>query len=123
MLGAVPKRRVPELLAASDVCLHVLRNDPIFHAAQPTKVLEYFSARRPFITTVEGIPHALAEASGGSFAPTAERLAAEAVRWAGLRPEERAARGEQAFRYGMSRFGLEQNVDRLERLLESLASI
>jgi len=122
MLGAVPKRQVPELLAASDVCLHVLRDDPIFHAAQPTKVLEYFSAHRPFITTVDGLPRALAEASGGSFAPTAERLAAEAVRWVGLQPEERAALGEHAFRYGISRFGLAQNVGRLEQLLDSLAA-
>ena len=122
MLGAVPKRQVPELLAASDVCLHVLRDDPIFHAAQPTKVLEYFSAHRPFITTVGGIPHALAESSGGSCAPTAERLAAEAERWAALQPDERAALGEKAFRYGISRFGLGQNVDQLERLLESLVS-
>jgi glycosyltransferase involved in cell wall biosynthesis len=120
MLGAVPKSQVPELLAASDVCLHVLRPDPIFEGAQPTKVLEYFGAHRPFITTVDGVPRALAEASGGSFAPTAEALAAESKRWAGLSAVERAPLNEQAFRYGMSRFGLEASVDRLERLLVSL---
>ena len=120
MLGAVPKSRVPEFLAASDVCLHVLRPDPIFQGAQPTKVLEYFGAHRTFITTVDGVPRALAEASGGSFAPTAEALAAETTRWADLPTDERARLNERAFTYGLSRFGIEASVDRLERLLVSL---
>jgi glycosyltransferase involved in cell wall biosynthesis len=120
LLGAVPKGDVPELLAASDVCLHVLRDDPIFRAAQPTKMLEYFGAHRPFITTVDGLPRRHAEASGGAYAPTAETLAAEVRRWAALTADERAAKGEQAFAYGASRFALSTTVDRLERLLMSI---
>lgn len=122
MLGVVPRRRVAELLAAADVCLHVLRSDPIFRAAQPTKVLEYFGAHRPFITTVDGLPRALAEASGGAFAPSAERLAEEVRRWAALTPDERACRGEQGFRYGRERFGFDATVDRLEQILRRVAA-
>jgi glycosyltransferase involved in cell wall biosynthesis len=121
MLPAVPKAAVADYLAASDVCLHVLRDDPIFHGSQPTKVLEYFGAHRPFITTVDGLPRALAEASGGSFAPTAALLAGEAERWAALTHEERVERGEQGFQYGSSRFGLEARIDELSDLLERVA--
>jgi hypothetical protein len=35
---------------------------------------------------------------------------------------ERQARGEQGFRYGSERFGLDASVDRLERLLGELSA-
>ena len=120
MLPAVPKERVEDYLAASDVCLHLLRPDPVFAAALPTKVLEYFSAHRAFITTVPGLPQQLAVESGGGFAPSAVSLAAELERWARLPPEERRAKGELSFAYGHERFGLASTVDHLERVLRSV---
>ncbi len=114
---AVPKGDVPAILAAGDVCLHLLRPDAIFATALPSKVLEYFGARRAFITTVPGLPERLALESGGGFACTAEALADELRRWAGMTPAERRARGERAFEYGLASFGLEATVDRLEWIL------
>jgi glycosyltransferase involved in cell wall biosynthesis len=117
-LGPVPKARVPELLAAADVCLHLLRPDPVFATAQPTKVLEYFGARRPFVTTVPGLPTHLAEESGGGAATTAAELAHELRRWEEMTAAERAERGEAAFAYGSARFGLAASTDALEAVLE-----
>ena len=117
MLGPVPKDRVLEILAASDVALHMLRPDPLFASALPTKVLEYFGAHRAFITTVPGLPERLALESGGGFAPDVDGLAREIVRWSAMSPAERSERGDQAFAYGNERFGLEATVDRLEELL------
>jgi hypothetical protein len=117
LLGAISIDRVPDLLAASDVCLHVLRRDPVFEAALPTKVLEYFGARRPFITTVPGLPEQLARESGGGFAADVETLAAELTRWTHMTADERRRRGEKSFRYGVAKFGLEAAVDELEAAL------
>jgi glycosyltransferase involved in cell wall biosynthesis len=117
LLGVVPKREVNELLSAADVCLHLLRPHDVFSVAQPTKMLEYFGAHRPVITTVPGLPEELARSSGGGFAPTVDALASELQRWATMAPAERLARGEDSFRFGRERFGLDQSVDRLERLL------
>jgi glycosyltransferase involved in cell wall biosynthesis len=117
-LGPVPKARVPELLAAADVCLHLLRPDPVFATAQPTKVLEYFGARRPYITTVPGLPTQLAEESGGGVATSAPELAAELRRWEEMTPAARAERGEAAYAYGSGRFGLAAGADALEAVLE-----
>ena len=123
LLGAVPKAEVNGLLAAADVCLHLLRRDPVFATALPSKVLEYFGAHRPFVTTVPGLPQQLARESGGGFAPTAEELAAEIQRWTRMTSAEREAKGEEALRYGLERFGLQANVDKLEAaLLRAIAS-
>ncbi len=117
ILPPVAKERVPDLLAASDVCLHLLRPDPLFEGALPSKVLEYLGAHRPFITTVPGVPERLATESGGGFAPSLERLTAELRRWAAMDPGERRQRGEGAFQYGIEHYSLSVNVDRLEAAL------
>ena len=122
-LGPVPPARVAEVLAAGDVCLHTLRNDPVFHAALPNKVLDYLGAHRPFVTTVEGLPRRVAEESGGGFALPGPSLTAELRRWVRMAPEERAARGEQGFAYGSERFRLSNVVDELEALLRRTARV
>jgi colanic acid biosynthesis glycosyl transferase WcaI len=117
LLGAVPKERVGELLAAADVCLHLLRNERVFETALPTKVLEYWGSHRAFITTVAGLPKELATASGGAFAADVDELAEQLRRWALAPAAERAERGEQAFRYGIEHYGPGASVDRLEAVL------
>ncbi len=117
LLDPVPKDRVKEILAAADVVLHLLRNEPVFRSALPNKVLDAFGAHRPLITTVDGLPRELALASGGGYAPTTEELQRELRRWAAMSPEERAERGETSFEYGQERFGLGPSVDKLEEIL------
>lgn len=115
--GAIAKEDVPDVLAAADVCLHVLRPHPVFEAALPSKVLEYLGAHRPFITTVPGVPERIATESGGGFAPSLQTLVAELRRWAAMPAEERLRRGEHAFERGMRDFGMAATVDRLEAVL------
>ena len=117
LVGAVARHAVHDWLAASDVCLHLLRPDPVFEGALPSKVLEYFGAHRPFVTTVGGLPRRLALASGGGAAEDAATLAAELSRWAALDPADRVRAGEQSFELGRARFGLDSVADRLEELL------
>lgn len=122
ILPAARPARVAELLAASDVGLHVLKPSALFDAALPNKLLDYLSAHRPFITTTPGLPERLARESGGGFADSAEALAAELERWSRLPHEELFRRGEAGFRYGIERFGFEANLDRLELLLTDCAT-
>jgi glycosyltransferase involved in cell wall biosynthesis len=119
ILDPVPKDEVFDLLAASDVCLHLLRPDPVFATALPSKMLDYFSAHRPFITTAGGLPATLAAESGGEHASDAGALADAIVRWTRVSGEERARAGERSYTYGAARFGITETVDRLERLLRA----
>jgi colanic acid biosynthesis glycosyl transferase WcaI len=121
-LDPVPKNGVFDLLAASDVCLHLLRPDPVFETALPSKVLDYFSAHRPFITTAPGLPAKLASESGGSYAANADELTAAIEHWVNRTPVEWAQACEQSYAYGAARFGIAENVDRLERLLYTTMS-
>lgn len=120
LLPPVARDQVDGLLAAADVGLHLLRPDPVFESALPTKVLEYLGAELPFITTVSGLPGRIAAESGGSVATSAAELAAEIGRWSALPGVQRRRAGERALRYGLDRFGLETSVSHLEELLDEL---
>jgi glycosyltransferase involved in cell wall biosynthesis len=120
LLPAVSRDGAEDLLAAADVGLHLLRPDPVFGSALPTKVLDYLGARLPFVTTVPGLPTEVALASGGAAVSSAPELARELEWWAQAGTETRRARGEQALRYGLERFGLTAGADRLEATLEEV---
>jgi len=117
LLPPVDQEGVGDLLAAADVGLHLLRPDPVFGSALPTKALEYLGAGLPFVTTVPGLPSEVAVASGGAAVSSATELAGEFVSWSGATSDERGRRGQQALRYGLDNFGLKANVSRLEELL------
>jgi len=120
LLPPVSQEEVRDLLAAGDVGLHLLRPDPVFASALPTKALEYLGAALPFVTTVPGLPSEVAVAAGGAAVTSPAELATELAAWTQMGPEQRRARGEQALRYGLERFGLDQSVGRFEALLEEI---
>jgi glycosyltransferase involved in cell wall biosynthesis len=54
MLDQQPKERMPEIIAASDVCLvHLKRND-LFKTVIPSKIFEAMAMERPILLGVEG---------------------------------------------------------------------
>lgn len=120
LLPPVDQDEAGDLLAAADVGLHLLRPDPIFASALPSKALEYLGSSLPFVTTVPGLPSEVAVASGGAAVASAAELGAELAHWAKASPAERRERGQQALRYGLDHFGLEPSVERFEDLLEEV---
>jgi glycosyltransferase involved in cell wall biosynthesis len=122
LLPPVDQTGVSDLLAAADVGLHLLRPDPVFASALPTKALEYLGAGLPFVTTVPGLPSEVALAGGGAAVASVTELGRELARWAGMPLAERQSRGQRALRYGLDNFGLERNVDQFEALLEQIAA-
>jgi glycosyltransferase involved in cell wall biosynthesis len=122
LLPPVSQDEVADLLAAADVGLHLLRPDPVFSSALPTKALEYLGAALPFVTTVPGLPSEVAVAAGGAAVSSAAGLARELAQWTEMGPEQWQARGEEALRYGLERFGLERSVASFEMLLEEVCA-
>jgi glycosyltransferase involved in cell wall biosynthesis len=65
--GAQPKSRVPELLAASDACVALLKNIPMFRTTYPNKVFDYMAAGRPTILAIDGVIRNVIEAARGGI--------------------------------------------------------
>ncbi len=79
--GPCPKSDVPEVLAASDACVAILQDLPMFRTTYPNKVFDYMAAGRPTILAIDGVIRQVVEAAnGGIFVPPGDAKAlAEAV--------------------------------------------
>jgi colanic acid biosynthesis glycosyl transferase WcaI len=64
------REKVSEVIAATDVCLVVLRDKPLFRTVIPSKIFEFMGAARPMLTTVDGESRRIIEDAGaGVFSP------------------------------------------------------
>ena len=80
--GTVPKDMMPQVLAAADVGLAVLKNIKMFGTTYPNKVFDYMASGRPTILVIDGvIREVIQNADGGIFVPPGDAIAlAQAVR-------------------------------------------
>jgi glycosyltransferase involved in cell wall biosynthesis len=65
--GRKPKGEMAAYLAASDVCLVLLRKSELFTTVIPSKIFEAAGARRPIIIGVDGEARRLVEAAGAGL--------------------------------------------------------
>jgi glycosyltransferase involved in cell wall biosynthesis len=80
-LGAQPKSRIPAILSASDVCVAILLDIPMFRTTYPNKVFDYMAAGKPTLLCIDGvIRKVVAECDGGVFcAPGNDEALAAAI--------------------------------------------
>jgi glycosyltransferase involved in cell wall biosynthesis len=76
------REKIPAYIAASDVCLVLLKKSDVFETVIPTKMLEFMSCGRPVILGVKGQAREILEQSGGGLYVEPENSAAlcEAIR-------------------------------------------
>jgi len=123
LLGPRPQERIPDYLAAFDVCLSPFRAGDVRRAVNPLKVYEYLAAGRPVVSTplesLAGEPVAkgirFAEGPAAFTAAIRGALAAEAAEGTGDRARER--------RDAVRAYTWEALAARVERLLEQAASV
>jgi lipopolysaccharide/colanic/teichoic acid biosynthesis glycosyltransferase len=60
-----PKDGIPDVLAASDVCVAVLKPIPMFDTTYPNKVFDYMAASKPTLLAIDGQIRQVIEAAGG----------------------------------------------------------
>ena len=93
--GQVPREAIPDVLAASDAALVLLRPDPLFETVLPSKMFEAMAAACPVILGVRGESRALLEESGGGIGiePGSGIALAGAVQVLAADPERRRRMG------------------------------
>jgi len=99
--GRQPKQRIPEYLAASDVCLVHLRKQALFETVMPSKIFEAAGMARPIINGVAGFAAAFIEKAGAGInidPENAEQLVA-ALRRLQADPPTRSAFGNSGRRH------------------------
>lgn len=121
-LDSLPKPEVPELVAACDAYVVVLRDLPIFRGARPSKLFEPMSAGKPVVLSVAGEAEILInEAEAGlTVAPEDPAALAGAVERLMRDPALCRRLGENGRRYVVEHLDRERIVDRFELLAREI---
>jgi glycosyltransferase involved in cell wall biosynthesis len=115
--GTCPKKEMPLVVAAADVCLAILQNLPMFRTTYPNKVFDYMAAARPTVLAIDGVVREVIEASGGGVfvQPGNDEQLADTIRALSGDPRRLREMGENARAY------LVKHLDRRDRLAETVA--
>lgn len=114
--GVCPKKEMPSVVAAADVCLAILQRNSMFRTPYPNKVFDYMAAGRPTVLAIDGVIREVIESSnGGVFVPPGnDELLAKAVLDLSRNPARVRQMGENARAY------LVKNLDRQDKMQDTL---
>lgn len=121
-LPPMPKAGIPELFAAADCGLAVLKAIPLFATTFPNKVFDYMAAAKPVVLAIDGpIRQVVEEAEAGIAVPPgdAQAMAAAVARLAD-HPElcrRMGQRGRECVKAGYER---SQQAERMEAVFAEL---
>src|SRR5512138_1116419 len=114
--GICPKKEMPVVIAAADLCLAILQNIEMFRTTYPNKVFDYMASARPTVLVIDGVVRQVIEASGGGvfIEPGNDELLAKTILALSKDPARVKQMGENARAY------LVKNLDRRDKLAETL---
>jgi glycosyltransferase involved in cell wall biosynthesis len=120
--GSLPKSEMPQIMGASDACVAILQDIPMFRTTYPNKVFDYMAAGRPTILAIDGVIRQVIDASrGGVFVPPGNHLAlAEAVSSLTRDPSKAKGMGAGAREYVSKHFNRQDQAKAFLDLVESL---
>ena len=123
-LGQIQRAEIPHVYGASDVCVAILRDDPLFRTVVPTKLYEYMAAGRGILCNVPGEASELVEQAGAglAIAPGDGAALADAVADLAAAPQRLVAFGEAGRRYAATEASWDRRaadyLDVLERVVD-----
>lgn len=120
---AVPKSRVPEILAAADAGLMSLFRSPLIHIYFENKFIDYMGSRLPILASMEGVQADLIRKAGaGVVVPTFDSEAlARAIADAADHPERSREMGAAGYRFIREKLDQGLILNRYADVLEALA--
>lgn len=122
--GARPKTDMPGFLSASDVCVAILQNIPMFKTTYPNKVFDYMAACKPTLLSIDGVIRKVVEAAdGGVFIPPGNANAlSKAITELAEHPHRASEMGQSARRYVSAHFDRRQQAYKFIDLLRNVAN-
>jgi glycosyltransferase involved in cell wall biosynthesis len=117
-----PRATIPSFIAASDVCVVMLKKTDLFKTVIPTKMLEFMSCARPVILGVEGQARKiLAEARAGiAIEPESVASLAQAVVDLAGDPSGRRVMGDNGRKYILEHCSRDRSASDYITVLESM---
>ncbi len=122
--GVCPKKEMPGVLAASDVCLAILQDIPMFRTTYPNKVFDYMAAGRATVLVIDGVIRSVIEESGGGIfvQPGNDEMLAKTILEMANDPQRIKKMGASAREYLVKNLDRRDKLDETLKLLQSLTA-
>ncbi|MGD0807173.1 MAG: glycosyltransferase family 4 protein [Anaerolineales bacterium] len=119
-LPPVPKQGMPEVLAAADCGIAILKPIPLYGTTYPNKVFDYMAAGRPVVLAIDGVIRKVVEEAGAGLAvpPGDPRALAEAVRALADDPARAQEMGRRGRACVERDFNRREQADQMEKSIE-----
>lgn len=119
-----PRKRMPEILSAADVGVHMFPDDPLWSYVLGNKPFDYFGSGIPMVFAGTGDTAELVEQTGGGFVipPEDDGKLAETLAHMAGHPEEAVAMGERARKYVTQHYNRRELLRKFEATLMKLLS-
>jgi lipopolysaccharide/colanic/teichoic acid biosynthesis glycosyltransferase len=120
--GTLSKNEVAELMAASDACIAILKDIPMFRTTYPNKVFDYMAAGRPTVLAIDGVIRDVIEDSGAGIcvSPGDDKALAEAISRLAADPQQARLLGLRGREYVIKHFNRSEQADEFVMLVEHL---
>ncbi|HVI10007.1 MAG TPA: glycosyltransferase family 4 protein [Candidatus Binatia bacterium] len=117
-----PREQIPGYIAASDVCLVLLKKAELFKTVIPTKMLEFMSCARPVVLGVEGQARTLLQEANAGTAIEPESIdgLCGAICDLAANPELRRQLGRNGRDYIVRRLSRAKSAEKYIEVLEAL---
>jgi len=120
----IPKKFMSQALAASDVCIAILKPIPLYGTVYPNKVFDYMAAGRPVVLAIDGvIRKVIEESEGGIFVAPGNAVAlADTIKQLSSDPDLCIKMGSQGRKYIEKHFDRQLLANKLTKIIEELIS-
>jgi glycosyltransferase involved in cell wall biosynthesis len=120
-----PRQQIPAYIAASDVCLVLLKKTELFKTVIPTKMLEFMSCARPVILGVEGQARKILQEAdcGLAIEPESSDALADAILRLAASPELAQKLGKNGREYVVRKLSRRQTAEDYTQMLEELLNL
>ena len=117
-----PKNYMPEVLAAADVCIAILKPVPLYATVYPNKVFDYMAAGRPVALAMEGVIREVVETAEAGIAvpPGDPNALADTLSYLANHPQERIRMGIKGNKYVKEHFNRIDQADKLGQIIEKM---
>jgi glycosyltransferase involved in cell wall biosynthesis len=119
------RQRIPAIIAASQVCLVLLKKSELFKTVIPTKMLEFMACGRPLVAALEGESAELIKNAGAGICVTPEDSAAltEAIRFIYRNPEQAQQFANSGREYVVKYLSRQSTADSYLALLKKVCQL
>jgi colanic acid biosynthesis glycosyl transferase WcaI len=120
-----PREKIPAYIAASDVCLVLLKKTDLFKTVIPTKMLEFMSCARPVILGVDGQARAILEEAraGLVIEPENSDALVNAIHYLAANREEARELGQNGRAHILRKYSRHQTAEKYIRVLEHMLNL